>query len=105
MSNLNNLIIHIKGRLDNHEFFKGDHWHVVTLPAPDSYSQPSSIKFKSPQQLGSVGQEIESHVRMSGFVRKKDYKDKVTQQDKTYWESNVFFESVQAPVIPVSKAS
>jgi hypothetical protein len=95
----------LKGRIDHTEFYNGNHMHVITTPAPDAYSQPSSFKVRGPVQLGPVGQEIETHVQLSGFVRRKPYKDKQTGQDKVYWEDNVFLEVIQVAAVQNVKAS
>ncbi len=94
------MTIQLKGRIDHTEFFNGKNMTIITTPAVDAYSQPASYKLRSQAQLGAVGQEIMVDVSISGFVRKKPYTDKQTQQPKIYWEDNVFLDATPAQAAP-----
>lgn len=97
----------LTGRIDDTQFDNGKYRYLLVTPAPDAYSQPSSYKLQSDNQLGQIGQEITVDVEMSGFVRKKPYEDKQTRQPKIYWEDNVIFRATPAVARPqaVTKAS
>lgn len=87
----------LKGRIEETQFDNGSYRYLLVTPAPDAYSQPSSYKLQSDNQIGQPGQEVVVNVRMSGFVRKKPYNDKKTQQPKVYWEDNVILKAFLAP--------
>lgn len=83
----------MKCRIDTSEIYNNRHTTVVTTPAPDSYSQPSSFKVFSDSALGAIGNEVELDVSVRGFVREKRYKDKNTGQEKVFQEDNVFLDA------------
>lgn len=78
---------------------------LITAPAPDAYSQPSSYKLVSDTSLGGNGSEITVDVTMTGFIRKKDYRDKETNQPKTFWEDNYTLRARLAQPKSQAKAS
>lgn len=93
----------LKGRIEEIEFYNGKYINFIATPAPDPYSQPSSYKVHTDTQVGNAGMEVTLDITVSGYVRKKPYKDKVTGQPKVYWEDNVILkgrpaiQAVQAP--------
>lgn len=90
----------ITGRIDDSQFdnSNGNNTYrtLITTAAPDAYSQPSSYKVISDVALGAIGSEVNLDVTMTGFVRKKPYNDKKTNQPKTFWEDNYTLRARQA---------
>ena len=89
--------VQLTGRIESQDFYNGNYTTVIATPAPDAYSQPSSYKIRSSNQLGSVKSEITVWVEISGFVKDKPYKDRQTGENKIFQEANVFFEVCEAP--------
>jgi len=52
----------------------------VTLPAPDSYSSPQTVRIVSGRFIGKPGEDITARVFLKGYRRK--YKDKDTGEDR-----------------------
>ncbi len=52
----------------------------VTLPAPDQWSQPQTIRIVSARLLGKPGDDVTQRVALKGYRRK--YKDKATGEDR-----------------------
>lgn len=81
-------------RIESSEFYSGKTYTIVSAPAPDAFSHPSRFKVQSQQAIGGTGQFVDLDVTVSGMVRVKNYQDKQTGQQKTFNESDVFFEVV-----------
>ena len=86
------LILRIAGRIEHAEFSGGKNVYNIKTPAPDAYSHPSEFRVISQQQIGGVGQVVDLNCSVRGFVKPKQYKDKQTGQQKTFWESTVMLE-------------
>lgn len=86
----------MKCRIDTIEQHNGAFFHIVTTPAQDAYSKPSSFKLRSPQQLGNAGNEVTLDVTVSGSVFKKNYRDSQTGIQKQFHEANVYLEAQHA---------
>ena len=97
----------INGRIDSSEFFNGKHMVIVVTPAVDAYSQPSSFKVRAQNALGNIGDEISLEVEVSGYVQRKTYQNKKTNQPDTFMEPNVYFDvlTVKSFKAPLAKAS
>lgn len=88
-------------RINVSEFHNNRYYTVVTCPAPDAFSHPSRFKVQSDQPLGQVNQDLELVVSVGGIVRDKQYQDKVTRQQKIFYEADVFLNVVSAkPYLP-----
>lgn len=60
----------VRGRIDavsRHD--KTTYTRVIT-PAPDPYSRPQTVEFRSKQRLGSPGEEIDQLGILGGYARK-----------------------------------
>lgn len=100
--------ITLQGRIDHTEFYNNAHTVILAVAAADQYSLPSTYKLRSPNAMGAVGDELTVHTAVRGFVKRKPYTDKQTNQPKVYWEDNVFFDVDSfEPLVrkPVSKVS
>ena len=97
----------INGRIDSSEFFNGKYMVVVVTPAVDAYSQPSSFKVRAQNQLGNIGEEVALEVEVSGYVQRKTYLNKKTNQSEIFNEANVYFDvlTVKSFKAPLAKAS
>ena len=83
--------VQLIGKIEESNLF-GKTWITLLItPAPDSYSQPSTFKLKSDAALGSPGDEIKATCDISGYIRRRPYKDKDTGQQKTFVEDTVNF--------------
>lgn len=51
---------------------------LMTLPAPDSYSSPSTVEVRSLERFGAVGDEVVIRCRLLGFKRSFQRKDPET---------------------------
>lgn len=83
-------------RIDSSEFYSGKTYTIVSAPAPDAFSHPSRFKVQSVQPIGGNGQFVDLEIAVSGMVRVKNYQDKNTGQQKTFNESDVFLEVLNA---------
>lgn len=88
--------INLTCRIDRSYFQNAKHYTLVSTPAVDSYSMPSSFRLTSDKDLGSKGDTIEVEVSLSGFVRGKEYVDRNTGEKKEYIDSNVFFNVISS---------
>lgn len=52
--------------------------HLITLPAADQYSMPSTVEVLGKTRLGSNEDEIRVRVRITGYRRTYDSRDKET---------------------------
>lgn len=52
--------------------------HLIVLPAADQYSMPSTVEFLSKQRLGSMDDEVRVRVRITGYRRTYESRDKET---------------------------
>lgn len=52
--------------------------HLITLPAADQYSMPSTVEVLAKTRLGSVEDEIRVRVRINGYRRTYETRDKET---------------------------
>lgn len=80
---------------------------LFQTPAPDAYSQPSTYKVVSSDQLGQPGDELNLTCSVRSWVKIKPYKEKDTGIGKEFWEQNIMFdvvsfEAVKSPVKQVS---
>jgi len=83
-------------RVNVSEFHNQRYYTVVTTPAPDAFSHPSRFKVQSEQPIGQQNQDVELILSVNGMVREKPYKDKNTNQPKTFYEADVFLNVVSA---------
>lgn len=83
----------MNARIEKTLYINNRYTAVVTTPAKDQYSKPSSFKLQSDERLGDVGQECTFEVEVSGFVKENNYKDKQTGESKVYYDGNVYLEA------------
>jgi len=84
----------LKGKIVSQEFINGNNYSVVAEAAKDAYSQPSSYKIKSVQQLGQNEQEVTLSVEIGGYIKHTNYKDKETGQPKVYDNQVIYLTAV-----------
>lgn len=65
---------------------------LVQTPAPDPYSQPSTYKLSSNEQLGQPGDELDIVCSLRSWVKIKPYVEKDTGIKKEFWEQNTIFD-------------
>lgn len=70
----------IRGRIIEVKRTENACYTDVTLPAPDSYSQPQNIRIVSARMLGKPGEDITQRCTIKGYRR--SYTDK--QGNKAY---------------------
>lgn len=88
-------------RVNLSEFHNNRYYTIVTTPAPDAFSHPSRFKVQSDQPIGQPNQDVELTVSVNGMVREKPYKDKQTNQPKTFYEADVYLNVISAkPYMP-----
>jgi hypothetical protein len=83
-------------RVNLSEFHNMRYYTIVTTPAPDAFSHPSRFKVQSEQPIGQPNQDVELILSVNGMVREKPYKDKQTNQPKTFYEADVFLNVISA---------
>jgi hypothetical protein len=83
-------------RIDFSENHNNKVYTVVTTPAPDAFSHPSRFKVVSEQPLGAPGQSIDMTLSVGGVVREKQYRDKQTGYNKTFYEADVYLNVVNS---------
>lgn len=79
-------------RIDK-SYFSSDsqkYYTIVSTPAPDEFSMPSSFRLTSAQSLGNVGDKINAKIALSGYVRQKKYKDNKTGEMKDFTDCNTY---------------
>jgi hypothetical protein len=81
-ANISNLprhnVVTISGRLDHsQQAGNGKNYSELTLPAPDAYSKPATVKIESRSNLGRLGETVTLDAYLTGFVRSFQ-----TQDDK-----------------------
>ena len=86
------LVFNLVGRIDQQRQHNNFIYTQVTTPAPDAYSMPSQFEIRSVQPLGPIGQEFKGRVRISGFIRQRQYNDKNTGELKQVADKNVMLE-------------
>ncbi len=52
--------------------------HLITLPSADQYSMPSTVEVLSKSRLGSNDDEVRVRVRITGYRRSYESRDKET---------------------------
>ncbi|MBS0356651.1 MAG: hypothetical protein JSR83_22425 [Proteobacteria bacterium] len=52
--------------------------HLIILPAPDPFSAPSTVEVVAKSRLGAVEEDIRVRVRIAGFRRSYESRDKDT---------------------------
>lgn len=52
--------------------------HLIILPAPDQYAMPSTVEVLAKTRLGSVEDEVRVRVRINGYRRTYETRDKET---------------------------
>ncbi len=93
--------LNIKGKIVEVEHYgEGDkkrYNHQVVLQSKDQYSTPAGIIVNSTRMMGAEGQEVETLVEYSGFVKRINYVAKDTGEKKSFKQLNArFIEVVQA---------
>lgn len=83
-------------RIEHSEFHNNRHYTIVTTPAPDAFSHPSKFKVQSDQPLGPNGSSVDLQVSVGGIVRDKQYRDKNTGHNKTFYEADVYLNVIAA---------
>jgi hypothetical protein len=82
----------IGARIDSAEVYNNKMYTVVSTPAPDQFSHPSKYRVTSDKAIGVTGALVDIDCTMRGMVRSKNYKDTNTGQQKTYIETDVYFD-------------
>lgn len=82
------------GRIDGQRQHNQNFYTRVTAPAPDEYSMPSQFEIRSTQPLGPIGQEFKGKIRVSGFVKDRQYTDRNTGELKMAADKTVIFDLV-----------
>jgi hypothetical protein len=65
----------IQGKVEEVHMHEGKHYHRLTLPAPDSYTQPQAAMVVASQRLAEPGQELKTRARIRGWSRRFKRKD------------------------------
>jgi hypothetical protein len=75
----------IAGKPRQYKDREGARWFatIVKCPAPDPYSNPSSVEVNSREPLGDVDTDVSLLVRLSGTVRTFRYQERDTGESKT----------------------
>jgi hypothetical protein len=75
----------IAGKPRQYKDREGARWFatIVKCPAPDPYSNPSSVEINSREPLGDVDTDVSLQVRLSGTVRTFRYVERETGESKT----------------------
>lgn len=94
----------ITGRIQKMVRHNNDYLTVIQTPAPDPYSQPSTYKVNSPQQLGQIGDELKLTCSVRAWVRAKPYTDKETGVSKEFWEQNLLLTVIQSEPVKATPA-
>ena len=88
----------LQGKIQSFTNHNGNFFTVITTPAPDSYSRPSTFKVRSPHVLAQPNTEVFLDCEISGYVKTKNYiKD---GQQKHFDEPVVFIDAVIAAATP-----
>ena len=78
----------IKGRLVNVRR-AGDNWfHLVVMPAPDAYSNPSTVEIMSKRRLAEKEEDVSLVCQVSGFRRSYKSTDRETGEIKTVYTAD-----------------
>lgn len=59
----------LQGRIKVRDKLTNSFATIITLPAPDEYSSPQSVRVLSSKSLGQKGDEITVEARVCGFHR------------------------------------
>lgn len=70
------------------------YYTIVSTPAPDEFSNPSSFRLVSSSSLGNPEDRIKATISISGYVRSKRYKDKNTGELKDFSDCNTYLSVV-----------
>ena len=92
-------------RIEKSEFYQQKHYTVSAAPAPDAFSFPSKYRVTSEKPLGNQGTVLDVECTMRGVVRPKTFLDRNTGQQKTYDESDVYFDVQHSQLHVVSAPS
>lgn len=58
---------------------RGDYFvHLITLPAPDAYSAPSTVEVLAQRRLGDTEEDVRIRVRIGGYRRSYKATDRET---------------------------
>lgn len=69
----------ISGRVDSVRRTDDYYYTVITLPAPDEFSNPSVVEVRSAKSIGRKGEDVKLPVQCAGFRGKPfKYKDNET---------------------------
>lgn len=79
-------------RIEKTEVYQGKNYTVVAAPAPDAFSYPSRFRLTSEKPIGNVGNFMDIDCTIRGVVRPKTFLDRNTGQQRSYDESDVYFE-------------
>jgi hypothetical protein len=78
------------GRLASCKRPAGSQWFInlVTMPAPDAYSSPSTVEILSKNRLGDPEQDVRILCRLGGFKRQYKATDRETGEIRTVQTSD-----------------
>jgi hypothetical protein len=75
--------VFIKGRISSVRKAGAVFLHLVTLPAPDSYTSPSTVEIGANARLGQKDEDISQLCRIAGYRRSFKATDKDTGEIST----------------------
>lgn len=101
--------VKFRARIEKVTQYNGAFYYVVAKPAEDQYSMPSRFRVRCATDLGQIGTEHEFLVKLTGYVKNRQYRDRDTGQMRDIDDATVNLEVITSkPVVasqPQARAS
>lgn len=90
------MLVRIVGRVESIRRYDGFTYTVVITPAPDVYSKPNYVEFRSKGKFADKEDEVDVRGRLGGWLGKQyQVKDKTTGEVSTLTPCNMFLDYVE----------
>jgi len=60
----------VSGRIEAVDEYEDSYYSIVITPAPDAFSQPSTLKIKSRRKIGKAGEDVMQLVQWNGWLKR-----------------------------------
>lgn len=86
----------VQGRVESVRRYESSSYTLVKIPAPDEYSNPSTVEIRSKQRFAEIGESIKVICVLSGYAKRpRQITDKKTGEIRSFIEVNHYLALVE----------
>lgn len=86
----------VQGRVEAVRRYQSSNYTLVKIPAPDEYSNPSTVEVRSSQRFAEVGEGVKVLCVLSGYAKKpRQITDRTTGEIRSFVEVNHYLSLVE----------